>query len=472
MSSEEIDVQTAPDVAELEAEIERLKAENEALAATSTKSHDGRVRNGWAIFIVIVAALVLALAPAAIWMRNVVFDTETWVATVGPLADDPAIQNAVAKAASDALIERLDAEKRIADLLPDQYGLDRFAPILANSLESTIRTQATAVVRSEQFSEIWTEINRKSHAALLAAITGRQGEVATIEAGTLTLDTGALVDKVKERLVARGLGFVANVPTSALDREIVLFQSEALAQAGIWVKGIETLAYLIPLLGIALAVAAFGLAENRQKIAFYFGIALTIFGILPLQFLYLAQVSAGNTAQRLAGIPTSAGQAAFEIIFRDLVNANRTFIALGVAVLVGALIAGPAKWAVALRGASSGGLGTLASHLELGAFGVWVAGHKKGLRATGFAVAALVLVLLPAPRTIAMVIWLGVGLLVWVAAVEFFGAAPAQAVDAVIAEDDWTADAGEAVDEADVDSTHVAEEVTATAPQEPDNEAV
>ncbi len=40
----------------------------------------------------------------------------------------------------------------------------------------------------------------------------------------------------------------------------------------------------------------------------------------------------------------------------------------------------------------------------------------------GFLLAVLVLLMLPAPRTIAAIIWLAVFVVIWLVAVEFFGA--------------------------------------------------
>ncbi len=241
------------DVEALRSEVERLRAENERLAVQEKggADHTARTRNGWAITIVIIGALLLALAVPAVWLNRVVFDTDTWVATVAPLADDPGIQAAVATAASNAIIEKLDAQARIKELLPDQLNLDQFASILAGSVESAIRTQATKFVQSDQFGKLWVEINRVSHKALITAITGREGAL-SIQAGTFTLDTGLLTDKIKAALTERGLGFVNKIPTSAIDQQIVLYQSDALAAAGPIVDLVQRLAFVIPVLGILL----------------------------------------------------------------------------------------------------------------------------------------------------------------------------------------------------------------------------
>jgi hypothetical protein len=434
---------TVPDDPEvLRAEIERLRAENERLAAApSPEERQARTRTGWALVIAIVAALLFAISVPALWLNRVVFDTETWVETVAPLAQEPAIQDAVAAAAADAIIEQLDATSRLEALLPDQ--LDQFAPMLASSVESAIRSQAVNIVRSEQFATVWEEINRKGHQALLTAITGREGAL-SIQSGVFTLDTGELVDMIKAALEGRGLGLVARIPTEAVDREIVLYQSDAIAAAGPILDGVQSAATVIPLLAIGLAIAAFALAVDRRRVALWLGAGITIGAILPLQLLYFGQYAAVTQVASLTNIPTDAAQSAVDIIFRGLVTADQTLAVFGLLVWFGAVLAGPARWAVALRSGMSGGISGAASHLDMGSFGAWVAGHKQGLRVVGFIGAAVVLLTLPAPRTIVSIIWLAVALLVWLVAVEFFGAATPRPDDAASVAEEIPSDSPEA----------------------------
>ena len=45
----------------------------------------------------------------------------------------------------------------------------------------------------------------------------------------------------------------------------------------------------IPLIALAFIGGAFALAVNRQRVGFWLGVAVTAFGILPLQLIYLGQ---------------------------------------------------------------------------------------------------------------------------------------------------------------------------------------
>jgi len=420
----------ADDQAALQARIAQLEAENEALKRSSAELAEvatvssGKGRNFAAISLAIIAALLIALAVPALWLNRMVSDTDVYVETVAPLADDPDIQNAVAAAATDALVEKIDAETRLKEVLPE--NLQILAIPVSQAVNSFVGKQATTFVQSDQFGTAWETMNRVSHNAMVTAVTGRDTGAVGIEAGTITLDVGTLAEEIKARLLDSGFELAAKIPTSGIDKQITLYESPALAQASVAFDLMTRLAMIIPLLGLAFAAGAIGIAANRRRALLWLGAALTIAAILPLQALYLAQTQVTAQLYQLAAIPQPAAESAFNIIFRDLVAADQAVIALGIVLWLSAIVAGPARWAVALREGLSGGMSGVASHLALGKFGEWVQARKKGLRGAGIVGALAILLMLPAPRTVSSVLWLAFGYLVWLLLVELFGATPAE----------------------------------------------
>jgi hypothetical protein len=418
----------SPDLAELESRIRELEAENAELKSrppadgSDVPAGKAKARNRIAIALAVLAALLLALSVPAIWLNRMVTDTEWYVRTVAPLAEDPDIQAAVAASASEVIIERVDATARLEAQLPEDLQI--VAAPLGSAVDEFIRKQSLNLVSSDQFSRLWEELNRASHKLVVAAVTGREGGALGIEAGTITLDSGVLADTLKTRLTDAGLGLAERIPVESLDKEFVVYESPVLAQMTTVFDGITRTAFLIPLFGLALAGGAILAGADRRKVVLWLGGALVIAGVLPLQLLYLGQYYASAQLAALQGIPTPAAEAAFGIVFRDLIAADRAVIALGAVLWVSALVMGPAGWAVAIRNGLDSGLTGIASHLELGRFGVWVRARKRGLQAAGIVAAVFVLLLLPAPRTAASILWLGVAYLAWVLVVELLGAEP------------------------------------------------
>jgi len=163
----------AAEVARIRSENERVKAENERLKAEV----EGRARHrttGWrwagAIVLLLIGLVLFALAVPTIWINRTIMDTEQWVATVGPLAEEPAIQNAVADKVSAALFAKVDVEGQIRSVLPT--ALAPIAAPVAAQVETYADKLILEVVRSDQFSTIWTTTMRTTQQAFVAAIEG------------------------------------------------------------------------------------------------------------------------------------------------------------------------------------------------------------------------------------------------------------------------------------------------------------
>ena len=72
-----------------------------------------RVRRTFVTLLIILTAIGVAASTTAVWAHQVVFDTDRFVETVGPLIDDPNVQDALATRLSDAVMTGLDVENRV-----------------------------------------------------------------------------------------------------------------------------------------------------------------------------------------------------------------------------------------------------------------------------------------------------------------------------------------------------------------------
>ena len=114
--------------------------------------------------VAILMTVGVILAPLTIvttWTRNQLLDTNRYVANVGPLASDPAIIDAAAAKATNALFEAVNVEERVDEALPDSAG------VLAGPLTSVIRQftedAAHKALETDAFQTIWNEANRGAH---------------------------------------------------------------------------------------------------------------------------------------------------------------------------------------------------------------------------------------------------------------------------------------------------------------------
>ena len=114
----------APDTPTDAKELQRLREENEALRSR-LETHVAKPERSWAwlaILLVVVGSVLLPVAVATTWIRTQVFSTEDYVAVVAPLAEDPAIQEAVADRIAEYVRDEFDLQGEVAgmDMRPTQ----------------------------------------------------------------------------------------------------------------------------------------------------------------------------------------------------------------------------------------------------------------------------------------------------------------------------------------------------------------
>jgi hypothetical protein len=407
------------DLEELQAEVDQLRAENARLKAT--KAH-GFWRTSGATTLIVIGVLLFTLAISASWLSNTILDEDQWVATVAPLARDAAIQDYVATEASDAFLKAIDVEtnvKQALEALPQEARGLLLAPI-TDGIRNFAKDAAFKFVRSPQFPELWVSMNRLAHKAFIASITQTSGGTITNQDGKVTLEVGMLIDEVKAELTKSGLGFVNSIPIPATDQKVTLVDSPELGRYSALIRILEEEAYLLPALAVILLAAGVALAPNRRKAVFWMGFGMIVVTVLPLQAVYLGRFPFAKAALELGDMPSTAAQHAYNIVFRELVNANQIGAFVGLVFLLGAIAVGPGKWAAALRSAVKKALDEAWPNRGFGLVGQWIDGHRTGIRAAGAITAILSLLLMP-PKSIAEVIWLVIALLVWLLAVEVFG---------------------------------------------------
>ena len=77
--------------------------------------------------LLVVGCVLVPVSLSAVWVRNTLLDTDNYVSTVGPLADDPDVQQAIANRVTDALFANVDVEEKVADALPAARRVPRHA---------------------------------------------------------------------------------------------------------------------------------------------------------------------------------------------------------------------------------------------------------------------------------------------------------------------------------------------------------
>jgi transposase InsO family protein len=426
-------------------ELERLRAEVASLRAQVRQGGGDRVpaarRRQWrtlvATLLIVVACVLAPLSMVAVWTRNQVTNTDRYVATVSPLARDPAIQAAIADQitsqvftyidvrglttqAVTALTERGTLPPRVAD------QLQAFAVPIANGVESFTRDQVGKVVASDAFADAWVQANRVAHQELVKALTGEGGGAITVQNDTVSVNLAAFIQTVKQQLVAAGFTLAERIPE--VNASFVLFQSKDITRARSAFNLLNTLGVWLPIVTLVLLVLGVYVARDHRRALVGAGLGVAA-GMLLLALALAVFRSIYLDAVPASVLPHDAAAVLYDTIVRFLRAGLRTVLVLGLVVAAGAFLTGTSVTAVRSRQSLARAIGWLQggatrAGLRTGPVGTWVGAHKRALRIGAVVVAALALVFWSRP-TGKVVIGLALALLVVLAIIEFLGR-PAQ----------------------------------------------
>ena len=152
--------------------------------------------------LLVLACIILPIAVTGAWVRGTIMDTDGFVNAVGPLASEPAVQEAIATSITDQIFERLALEERLQSAFPDRLGF--LAAPVVNQLQEFTQTAAERLVASDEFPAIWTAAVRAVHSTVVDFMNG-SGRVSLGEEGVIELDMSGLSTRIVDRLEQLGI---------------------------------------------------------------------------------------------------------------------------------------------------------------------------------------------------------------------------------------------------------------------------
>lgn len=266
------------------------------------------MRRGWRVVRGALAALlgtlgVLAatLSIPATWVHTLVHDTDAYVGTLAPLANAPAVQEALTRGASDAALDALDLTGLAASGI-DSLGLPSRAQGLAQVLAIAVAEQAEArveglvarTIESPGFAAVWREANRLAHAQVVARVTGARGEALAVSEGVVSVELGPVVAAAREALADRGIPGASLIPDTS--RSLVLVESSHLAQVQRGLTFLDAVATWLPWLALGLVLAAVASAVRRWRTLAVVAGGAVVAALAVLIALGIAQGVAANAS--------------------------------------------------------------------------------------------------------------------------------------------------------------------------------
>jgi hypothetical protein len=417
--------QPSPSPEELEAEVERLKAEREelesrveTLEAKPVKRR--RLRRVFTPILVALSIIVFTVTVPAAWGARTVLNTDRYVATVAPLAEDPAVQESIATKVTDQVFLALNVEQTLSDVLA---SIGERATVLAAPLTSAmkgfVQDQVLKVVQSDAFQTFWVEANRFVHTQVLAILRG-EGETVTVVEGKVLLNLLPLVNlalgsiqSVASDLVGRDVTLPTiepgEAPSASITKleqalgidlpdqygQIVVYDSEDLATLQQLLYTFERLLVLLLLLIPILVAASLWVSTRRRRTL----IQLTVGAAVGLVIVRrIAIISKDRLFERVDTQRFPSVRVLTDDLMASLFRYTAILLAIVLVTALIALITGPYPWAVTLRGWVRDG-----AHGVAAAFSGellpdtgrvrWIRDHRDGLMLGGALLAVALLLL-------------------------------------------------------------------------------
>jgi hypothetical protein len=356
------------------------------------------------------------LSTTEVWAHRTLLNTPTFVGTVAPVFQDPAVASAVATRATDELFTELNLQARLKDALPPKAS---FAAVpVVNATKGFVAGQLATVMASRQFQAIWTATLTSMHQLLVAVLRGQHTAAVSTSGGYIVLNTVPLINQALGKVSGLASGLAgkpvtlptitsADPPQQAVNKlskalgvtlpsnfgQITLVKSSDLAEVQKGVKAFDRLTLVLPLVTIALIALSLWLSVNRRRTLLQLAVGVSLLMIVERRVVLHEQGALASDAHN----PQVA-----QSVLGDLLHGYFVLTAwvLGVAlvVLVIAVLCGPYRWAVAFRsrvtrtwrsiaGASSGD--------RRGQVVTWMASHAAGLQLAGAVAAGILLLIVP-----------------------------------------------------------------------------
>src|SRR3954471_22278385 len=250
-------------------------------------SVDGRARGITAAVLVGLFIVLVPLTTTIAWVHRTVMDTDTYVSTVAPLSDDPAVIAAASRQITNQLYQALDVPTKVADVLPANAKL--LAVPIANGARDYVQQAVTRVLQSSAFQELWARANRFAHTQLVAVLRG-DTTVLKATGGQIALNLVPLLEAALQNMqgfVSAVVGHPISFPPAtesdlpsvacaklgaAIDRQlpsncgvITLFRAHNLAVAQRGVRAFDRGTILLVILTPLVAAVALVASPRRRR---------------------------------------------------------------------------------------------------------------------------------------------------------------------------------------------------------------
>ena len=398
---------------ELRRERDELREEVEKLQDRPAKRR--RVRRISAPILALVTILIFAVTVPAAWAHREFLNTDRYVQIVGPLASDPAVQQALARELTNEVFAALPIQQNIASALPPKAAF--LSVPLTSAIKTFVHNQVLKVVQSDAFQKFWVSANRFVHGQVLAILNG-DSKTISVANGKVLLNLLPLVNLALKQIQTIASGLlpanvtiptitVNEVPSEAVQKlnaalgtnlptnfgAIAVYDAKDLEALQKGVRAFDRIVVLLVILIPILIALTMWVSIRRRRTLVELMTGFTLVLVLERR---LSIAALNDVVNKARPANRAAVKALTDQISHTLLIFTGWLLAIVLIVLVIALVTGPYRWAVAMRRwFADVGHGIVDSASSPGVAGssavAWIRGHRDLLMLIGAAVAVLLL---------------------------------------------------------------------------------
>lgn len=439
-----------PDTAEvttaLQAQVNELQLEIDALRSRRQRHH--RLRDVLTWIAAVLAVLLIVVAVIGIWARSTLLDSDNFAATVSPLPQNEVVSGALATVVSRDIVQAVGVEQIVEENFPNATFLA--APVAA-AVADVLRQPIQAFIRSDRFDQLWTEAARLAHQGVLRFLRDEGTGLVEIDQGQVAIDllpaVVAIIDSLEGRLSELLPSDVQLPEVSADDADqaiqelnerfdldlpedfgtFVVYDNDAVTTVQDALAFFDRFTILAVVVAVVMTGIAIALARDRRRVIMI--LSLGVVALLLLLWVVLDPIRAEVLAAVDEGTPRDVANATMQIVFRGLRDDLRNLLVVAVLAVAVTFFIGPHPWARRTRSAVAEGVAHIGDRQPVmdpdAPFALWVQRNRAALVAAGFIVAFAILVLVD------RVTWGSLGvvlvlLAVWELAVALLARRPAE----------------------------------------------
>jgi hypothetical protein len=371
-----------------------------------------RLRRWMVLLLVVLASIGVLASTVSLWTHSLLFNTDRWVETVGPVLDDPQVTHDLSVYITERAIEASDLEARVAEALPPRAQF--LAPAITDAAYDFVQKRMEERLNRPETYDLWLKLNAFAHERLVAVLEGDSTYI-QLNGDEVQLNLVPLVAKAMELLeevLPGALEDRVDVPQidpaasaeemraqleSATGRTlpedfgtVVLFKGDQVTEAQQAVRIFKAAVIAILVVTILLIAAALLFSRARLRTLVQLGLGTVLAVVVARVAVDRLSDAVVESIGEREGV--SIARALIESAAGNFLDVLIWLIVAGALVSLAAYLGGKRTWFVVARGyatsaaVASGELVARRTPLRL-----WLGRHYDGARAAGVIVAVAAL---------------------------------------------------------------------------------